>query len=98
METKFKEADVVYERINPDRKLVIGQFRDGLYYCHFPENRKRLFVYQERELMLVPLAPTFTPFVSKVNFKSPFTAAHQRTTPGMTNTRTQARRPRRQIV
>lgn len=51
MEGKFKKGDIVYERINPHRKLVVGQLRDGLYYCRLPENRRRLFVYQERELM-----------------------------------------------
>jgi hypothetical protein len=47
---KFKKGDIVYERINPHRKLVVGQLRDGLYYCRLPENKRRLFVYQEREL------------------------------------------------
>lgn len=50
-EAKFKKDDVVYERSNPTRKLVVGQFRDGLYYCRLPENNQRQFVYQERELM-----------------------------------------------
>lgn len=51
METKFRENDFVYERINPFRKMVVKHFSNGLYYCHFPESVKRLFVYPERELI-----------------------------------------------
>jgi hypothetical protein len=50
MEIKFKKDDVVYERVNPSRKLIVAKFRDGLYYCRLPENFKRQFVFQEREL------------------------------------------------
>lgn len=50
IETKFKKNDVVYERVNPSRKLVVDRFRDGLYYCRLPENHRRHFVFQEREL------------------------------------------------
>jgi hypothetical protein len=50
-ESKFRENDFVYERINPFRKMVVKHFTNGLYYCHFPESVKRLFVYPERELM-----------------------------------------------
>jgi len=50
METKFKKDDVVYERVNPSSKLVVGDFRDGLYYCRLQENFRRNFVFQEREL------------------------------------------------
>jgi hypothetical protein len=56
METKFKKDDIVYERVNPSRKLVVGQFRDGLYYCRLPENHRRQFVFQERELK-APVTP-----------------------------------------
>ena len=51
MESKFRENDIVYERINPFRKMIVKHFTNGLYYCHFPESVKRLFVYPERELM-----------------------------------------------
>jgi hypothetical protein len=51
MEAKFRANDIVYERINPFRKMVVKHFTNGLYYCHFPESIKRLFVYFERELM-----------------------------------------------
>ena len=50
IETKFKKDDIVYERVNPSRQLVVDRFRDELYYCRLPENFKRHFVYQEREL------------------------------------------------
>jgi hypothetical protein len=49
-EPKFKNGDIVCERVNPSRKLVVGQFRDGLYYCRFPEDKRRHFAFQEREL------------------------------------------------
>ncbi len=54
MELKFRANDVVYERINPFRKMIVKHFANGLYYCHFPESAKRLFVYPERELMSRP--------------------------------------------
>jgi hypothetical protein len=50
METKFNKDDIVYERVNPSRKLVVVKFNDGIYYCRLPENHKRQFVFQEREL------------------------------------------------
>jgi hypothetical protein len=50
MEPKFKKNDVVHERVNPSRKLVVADFKDGIYYCYLPENPKRKFVFQEREL------------------------------------------------
>lgn len=50
METKFKKDDIVYERVNPSSKLIVAKFRDGLYYCRLPQNFKRQFVFQEREL------------------------------------------------
>lgn len=56
MEGKFRKDDIVYERINPFRKMVVKHFTNGLYYCHFPENMKRLFVYPERELMGNPVS------------------------------------------
>jgi hypothetical protein len=50
MERKFNNDDIVYERVNPSRKLVVLKFSDGIYYCRLPDNYKRQFVYQEREL------------------------------------------------
>jgi hypothetical protein len=50
METKFKKDDIVYERVNPSSKLIVAKFRDGLYYCRLPENFRRQFLFQEREL------------------------------------------------
>lgn len=54
MEARFGKNDIVLERINPFRKMVVKHFANGLYYCHFPESVKRLFVYSERELMSYP--------------------------------------------
>jgi hypothetical protein len=59
METKFNKDDIVYERVNPSRKLVVAKFRDGLYYCRLPDNYKRNFVFQERELKAADI-PTGT--------------------------------------
>ena len=51
MENKFKEGDIVYERIHPTQKLVISRYVNGIYYCNLPEGRARkAFVYFEREL------------------------------------------------
>jgi len=55
MDPKFQTNDIVYERINPFRKMIVKHFTNGLYYCHFPESLKRLFVYPERELMSPPI-------------------------------------------
>ena len=51
MECKYKEGEVVCERIRPALKLVIRRYVDGIYYCEVQENtaRKEL-VYFEREL------------------------------------------------
>jgi hypothetical protein len=62
-ETKFNKDDIVYERVNPSRKLIVGDFRDGIYYCRLPENHKRQFVYQERELMAPPVTKSVTGLV-----------------------------------
>jgi hypothetical protein len=53
VENKFKDGEVVYERIRPAQKLIIRHYTDNLYYCKAQENttRKHL-VYFERELLL----------------------------------------------
>jgi len=51
-ENKYKEGEVVYERTNPTRKLIIGRYMDGLYYCKLQESKKQKeLVYFERELI-----------------------------------------------
>ena len=55
METKYKNGEVVSERIRPALKLVIRRFMNGIYYCEVQENRSRKeLVYFERELMANP--------------------------------------------
>ena len=52
MENKYKEGEVVYERIFPAKKLIVSRYIDKLYYCKAPENLNlKESVYFERELM-----------------------------------------------
>ena len=52
MENKYKAGEVVFERIFPDKKLIVSRYSDKLYYCRTFENLKRKeLVYFERELM-----------------------------------------------
>ena len=52
MENKYKNGEVVFDRIRPSQKLIVSHYFDKLYYCKVQENlnRKRL-VYFERELL-----------------------------------------------
>lgn len=52
MENKFKEGEVVIERIRPSQKLMVKKYVSKLYYCKAMEDpsRKEL-VFYERELM-----------------------------------------------
>jgi hypothetical protein len=52
MEQKFKQGEVVYERVRPTQKLIITNHSGMLYYCIAEEhpNRKEL-VFTERELV-----------------------------------------------
>jgi len=59
IEAKFKKDDIVYERVNPSRHLIVERFRDGLYYCRLPDNSQREFAFQERELK-APIVQTGT--------------------------------------
>lgn len=52
VENKYKPGDVVYERIRPFQKLIVGRYAASLYYCKDGTNPKRKeLVYFERELM-----------------------------------------------
>ncbi len=54
MENKFKEGEVVKERIRPTQKLIITRHINKLYYCKIEENPNlKELVYFERELMPV---------------------------------------------
>jgi hypothetical protein len=52
MENKYKEGDVVLERIHPNQKLIVTKFFRNMYYCTIQEypDRKEL-VYNERDLI-----------------------------------------------
>ena len=55
MENKYKEGEVVSERIRPNQKLVIKRYFDNLYYCMAEENpRQKELVYLERDLKPIP--------------------------------------------
>lgn len=48
---KFKAGEIVYERIRPTQKLIVGSCINNLYYCKLKEFPKRKeLVYFEREL------------------------------------------------
>ena len=52
MERKYKDDDVVVERIHPALKLVVSKYSDRIYNCKATENPVgRELVYFERELM-----------------------------------------------
>lgn len=51
MENKYKDGEIVFERIHPDQKLIISNYMNGLYYCRLQGTRsKKTFVYFERDL------------------------------------------------
>jgi uncharacterized protein YodC (DUF2158 family) len=52
MGPKFKEGEVVYEKIRPQQRLFISKSQSGLYYCKVEEDRTRKeLVYFERDLL-----------------------------------------------
>jgi hypothetical protein len=50
MENKYKEGDVVYERIRPTQKLIVKLVLFDVYYCQPEESNKRELVFFERDL------------------------------------------------
>jgi uncharacterized protein YodC (DUF2158 family) len=51
MENKYKNGEVVVERIRPSLKLIVSRYVNGIYYCLIQErSSKRELVYFEREL------------------------------------------------
>lgn len=51
MESKYKQGDVVYERVRPSQRLIVGRYAANLYYCKDEANPKsKELVYFEREL------------------------------------------------
>jgi uncharacterized protein YodC (DUF2158 family) len=52
MENKYKNGEVVIERIRPSLKLIVNRYVNGIYYCFIQErNSKKELVYLERELV-----------------------------------------------
>lgn len=52
MEHKFKNGEVVLERIRPSQKLIVRDFERNVYYCQDFEYKKRKeLTFFERELM-----------------------------------------------
>jgi hypothetical protein len=61
METgaKFKQGEIVVERTQPARKLVVSRYMDRIYYCKARENSQlKTLVYFERDLMAVAVSGT----------------------------------------
>ncbi len=51
MEKKYRNGEVVIDRIRPNQKLIVCNYRNGVYYCHSQEaNTQRGLVYFERDL------------------------------------------------
>jgi hypothetical protein len=52
MENKYKNGEIVTERIRPSLKLIVNRYVNGIYYCLIQEREsKRELVYFERELI-----------------------------------------------
>jgi len=50
-QNKYKEGEVVFAKIDPDRKLVIIRYLDRIYYCQHQQNpSQKNLPYFEREL------------------------------------------------
>lgn len=51
MERKYKEGDIVNERVRPMQKLIVSRLFNKIYYCKIVENPQRKeLVFFEREL------------------------------------------------
>ncbi len=51
MENKYKEGDIVNDRVRPSQKLIINRHMNNIYYCKIQENpRRKNLVFFEREL------------------------------------------------
>lgn len=51
MENKYKNGEVVIERIRPNQKLVVCSYVNGVYYCKSQEaSTQQGLVYFERDL------------------------------------------------
>jgi hypothetical protein len=51
MENKYKQGDIVNERVRPTQKLIVSRQFNKIYYCKIHENPQRKeLVFFEREL------------------------------------------------
>ncbi len=51
MENKYKQGDIVNERVRPLQKLIVSRLLNKIYYCKIQENpRRKELVFFEREL------------------------------------------------
>lgn len=51
-ESKFKQGEIVCERIRPAQKLLVKRIENQIYYCSALENKSiKSLVFRERELM-----------------------------------------------
>lgn len=69
MENKYKEGDIVNERVRPSQKLIVSRLMNKIYYCKIQENpdRKEL-VFFERELQsdINPRSTIESGFIRKI--------------------------------
>lgn len=51
-ESKFKQGEIVMERVRPYLKLLVSRYENQIYYCKILDREsKKELVYSERELM-----------------------------------------------
>lgn len=51
MEHKYKDGEVVFDRMRPMQKLIIRKYSNRVYYCKVEEDpRRKELSYFEREL------------------------------------------------
>jgi hypothetical protein len=52
MESKYKTGDQVFEKMFPNKKMIVMRYVDKLYYCLKDESPKRKeWLFFEKELM-----------------------------------------------
>ncbi len=51
-QSKFKESDTVYTKVNPEVKLMVRRYVSRIYYCRFSDkpDRKEVALFK-RELV-----------------------------------------------
>jgi len=48
---KYKQGDVVFDRIRPTQQLIVERYSDRIYYCLLKEaTKRRAIAYLERDL------------------------------------------------